>query len=249
MTTNHTDEQSTPTRSALVLVPGFWLGAWAWDGVVPVLRERGHAVTPVTLPGLDPDDPARTTRTHDDQVDFLAHTVAKAAVDGPVTLVVHSGAAFPAMLLIARNPDAVERVIFVDSGPLADGSAFNPELPDDVAEVPLPDVEALDEGDNLAGLDEAMLQRFRQRAVPQPGPVVREPISLRDERRLAVPTTIIACSIPSQTMMSLARDGHPMMAETARYTDLTLVDLPTGHWPMWSRPHDLADTISEAATR
>ena len=47
--------------------------------------------------------------------------------------------------------------------------------------------------------------------------------------------------------MQLAREGHPMMAEVATLRDLELVDLPTGHWPMWSRPADLAAAIAHTA--
>ena len=35
-----------------VLVPGAWLGAWAWDEVAEVLRAEGHGVYAVTLSGL-----------------------------------------------------------------------------------------------------------------------------------------------------------------------------------------------------
>ncbi len=35
-----------------VLVPGFWLGGWAWKNVTDILRAKGHAVYPVTLTGL-----------------------------------------------------------------------------------------------------------------------------------------------------------------------------------------------------
>ena len=35
-----------------VLVPGAWLGAWAWDEVVPDLRSAGHGAHPLTLSGL-----------------------------------------------------------------------------------------------------------------------------------------------------------------------------------------------------
>jgi len=38
--------------STFVLVPGAWLGAWAWDAVAADLGRRGHHVRPVTLPGL-----------------------------------------------------------------------------------------------------------------------------------------------------------------------------------------------------
>jgi hypothetical protein len=37
--------------------------------------------------------------------------------------------------------------------------------------------------------------------------------------------------------------GHPLFAEVANLEHVDVVDLPTGHWPMWSRPRDLADTI------
>ena len=33
----------------VVLVPGYWLGAWAWDAVAQRLRSHGHPVVAVTL--------------------------------------------------------------------------------------------------------------------------------------------------------------------------------------------------------
>ena len=38
--------------TTFVLVPGFWLGAWAWDAVTSELTAAGHDVHPVTLTGL-----------------------------------------------------------------------------------------------------------------------------------------------------------------------------------------------------
>ena len=35
-----------------VLVPGAWLGAWAWQDVARDLRGRGHDVHPVSLTGM-----------------------------------------------------------------------------------------------------------------------------------------------------------------------------------------------------
>lgn len=48
-------------------------------------------------------------------------------------------------------------------------------------------------------------------------------------------------------MTELAGAGHPMFTEVARLDEVEFVDLPTGHWPMWSRPRDLADVIAIAA--
>ena len=38
-----------------------------------------------------------------------------------------------------------------------------------------------------------------------------------------------------------------MFAPVADLADITYVDLPTGHWPMWSRPVELAELIADAA--
>jgi pimeloyl-ACP methyl ester carboxylesterase len=241
-------ESITPTRKSIVLVPGHWLGGWAWDAVAADLRDRGHRVIAVTLPGLDPDDPHRASRSLTDQADFLRSAISTAGDDGSsVVLVVHSGAGFPASVVLDQDPTAVARIIYVDSGPSSDGSAVDTSVPSDQQEVVLPPFEQL--AASLDGLSEDDLHLFRQRAVPEPATVIRAVLHLENESRRNVPSTIIACSYPSEVMMQMTREGNPMMAEVATLRDLELVDLPTGHWPMWSRPADLAIAIANAAGR
>lgn len=230
---------SRPTPP-FILVPGHWLGAWAWDDVAARLTVLGHAVEAVTLPGASSPEEPPVSLT--DQVDALEKVVAGHAT--PPVLVVHSGAGRVATALTDRHPDALRRVVYVDSGPAADGTSFDDSLPDDEASVPLPPWDAFRAEGLLDGLDDERLDTFRARAVPVPGGVVRERLQLHDDRRLDVPTTVIASSLPSAQMLELAREGHPMFAEVGRLRDLEVVDLPTGHWPMWSRPTDLADAIA-----
>ena len=241
-------DTTTRTSPSIVLVPGHWLGAWAWDEVAADLRSRGHNVTAVTLPGLDPDDPHRGSTTLAQQADDLRSAVhAAAACGSSVVLVAHSGAGSPTSVLLDRDPTSVARIVYVDSGPSADGSAFDASLPSEQEEVPLPPFEQLRENASIDGLSEKDLERFRERAVPEPGSVIRETVRLKNDSRRDVPATIIACSFPCEVMMQMAHEGHPMMAEVATLRDLELVDLPTGHWPMWSRPADLAAAIATAA--
>ena len=47
----------------IILVPGFWLGAWAWDEVAALLRADGHDVTALTLPGMESKDADRSSIT------------------------------------------------------------------------------------------------------------------------------------------------------------------------------------------
>ncbi len=101
---------------------------------------------------------------------------------------------------------------------------------------------------SLEGLSTEVLERFRERAVPQPGPALRQPVELVDDARRRIPTTLVCCSISGTQVRELAQAGHPMFAEVAELDHLDVVDLPTGHWPMWSRPGDLAELIRAVAS-
>ena len=57
------------TAAPIILVPGFWLGAWAWDDVADKLRADGHDVTAITLPGLESKDDDRSDIDLSDHVD------------------------------------------------------------------------------------------------------------------------------------------------------------------------------------
>jgi pimeloyl-ACP methyl ester carboxylesterase len=214
-----------------------------------VLAERGFRAVPLTLPGLDPKDhPDRASRTLEDQVTALvgAMTVASEALGGPVVLVGHSGANARISLAVDRHPELVRRIIWVDSGPLADGAVFAPDTPEDLRELPLPDFDALAERASFQGLDEAALARFRERAVPAPGSILRDAVRLSNDARRAIPTTLVCTSIPSEQIFPMAAAGHPMVAEIAQLSDVVAIDLPTGHWPQWSRPRELAEIIAIA---
>ena len=82
------------TSAPIILVPGFWLGAWAWDEVAAALRADGHDVTALTLPGLESADTDRSAITLSDHVDAICEAVT--AAGRPVVLAVHSGTGSPA---------------------------------------------------------------------------------------------------------------------------------------------------------
>lgn len=239
---------TSTNRPTILLIAGHWLGAWAWDEVLAHLPANHERAVAMTLPGLDPDDRERTTRTLDDQVHAIRDAVASHG-DEPVVLVAHSGANAPVTLLLDRHPDLVARVIWVDSGPAADGSLFAPDLPVGVDELPLPPFDDLARQASLEGLRDDVLARFRERAVPEPGPVLRQAVALSNDARQEIPTTLVCCSISGAQVQALAQAGHAMFVEVGTLADLDIIDLPTGHWPMWSRPRDLADVILSAAAK
>lgn len=235
---------TTKSMPTVLLIPGHWLGAWAWDEVRTELDERGVASVAMTLPGLDPDDPDRASRTVEDQVAALRTEIARQG-DRPVILVAHSGANIPVSVVLDRHPESVARVVWVDSGPVADGVAFAADFPAELADLPLPPFDELGEQASLEGLSVEQRERFRARAVAEPASVLRQRVHLTNEARHRVATTLVCCSISGAQVQELAAAGHPMFAEVARLDDVIVVDLPTGHWPMWSRPRDLAALIDQ----
>jgi pimeloyl-ACP methyl ester carboxylesterase len=230
------------TTAPIVLVPGFWLGAWAWDEVAAALRADGHDVTAVTLPGLESADADRSAITMSDHVDAIAEAVSVAAA--PVVLAVHSGTGFAGYAVSDRVPERIAAMVYVDSAPGI--GAMNPEF--DGVELPLPPADELAADENLDGLSDEQLETFRQRAVPQPGGVLREGAELTNDARRDVPSTIICTGFPSEKVKAYAEEHNPAwLGGLTELRDVTWIDLPTSHWPMWSRPQELADIIGNVA--
>ena len=222
----------------IVLVPGFWLGAWAWDEVAVALRAEGHDVTAVTLPGLEPGAD-RSSVTIADHVAAICDAVT--AAGAPAVLAVHSGAGFPGYAASDRVPERIAAMVYVDSGPGI--GAMDPDM--SAPDLPLPSWEDLDE--NLDGLTDEHLATFRSRAVPQPGATLREAAELANDARLDVPSTVICTSYTSEQVKDAVVKGYGFVAGLTELRDVTYVDLPTSHWPMWSRPREIAEIISGVA--
>jgi pimeloyl-ACP methyl ester carboxylesterase len=223
----------------IILVPGFWLGAWAWDEVDSLLRADGHDVTAVTLPGLESPDADRSSVTLSDHVEAICDAVA--AASAPVVLAVHSGAGAPGYAASDRVAEQIAAMVYVDSGPAT--GALDPNF--EGAEMPLPPWEELDE--NLDGLSREQLETFRERAVPQPGAILRDKYELTNDARVEVPSTMICTGFTSEQYKEAAKEGYAFLGGLAELRNVTWVDLPTSHWPMWSRPADLARIIGEVA--
>lgn len=230
----------------IILVPGFWLDASSWQEVVPALEAAGHRPHPLTLPGLESVDADRSGISLQDHIDFVVAAID--ALEGKVVLVGHSGGGAVIHGALDARPDRVERAIYVDSGPLGEGDVINNELPADGDDIPLPPWEGFDDAD-LIDLDDGLREAFRARAIPQPKGVAYGRQHLHDTRRYDVPATVIACEFPSSLLREWIDAGHPFVAELARVRDVEFVDLPTGHWPQFTKPAELARVILAAVDR
>lgn len=227
----------------MLLIPGFWLDASSWDPVVAALESNGHDAIALSLPGMTSKGEDRAGIGLRDQVNWVVAEIDR--VNGPVVLVGHSAGGAVAYASVDARPDRVARVIYVDSLPLGEGQCVNAALPVVDGEVPLPDWSVF-EPEDLVDLNDDLRARLRERAIPVPVGAARDPQVLRDVRRRDVPATVICCEFTSAQLAQWIEAGLDWTSELATLTDVTLVDLATGHWPQFTKPADLADVIVAA---
>lgn len=239
-------------RTTYVLVPGFWVGASVWRAVADALREQGHTVHAVDLAGMGERAhlaaPDTDLTTH---IDDVVNLLEERDLHG-VVLVGHSYGALVTTGAADRVPERVARLVYVDSGPLPDGMAqadfegpearaANEALVTTHGEgwtLPPPPWAAL--ADGVDGVDDASLAVLVHGSRPQPWRTATEPVSLTGawER---LPRTGVLCSFGVEQVRQLA--PHAPVFALMVDGDWSYVELPTWHWPMVSRPAELAEAL------
>jgi hypothetical protein len=136
-------------------------------------------------------------------------------------------------------------MVYVDTGP---GIGAMAEEFEDL-EKPLPPQDELAVSENLTGISDAQMAEFRRRAVPQPGNVMRGSVQLSNDARLDIPSTAICTAYSSADYKEGAEQGMTFLAGYNELHNIDWIDLPTGHWPMWSKPVELADILDRIATQ
>ncbi|GAB2601200.1 esterase [Paractinoplanes abujensis] len=226
-----------------VLVAGARLGAWAWADVVPHLEAVGHGVHPLTLSGLaDKHGVPAGQQTH---VQDIVDAVDSADLRD-VVLVGHSYAGVPVGQAAERIGNRPARVIFVDASLSADGEAFASGGPDGGAAMRA----AIAANDGFwpvaapahyggHGLTDEQVARIVAGSTPHPGATLTEPAVLTRPLS-ALPATYIHCLLP---------DGKLETAWAGLLASYgwRLVEMTTGHWPMFSQPRELSQLLLETA--
>lgn len=169
------------------------------------------------------------------------------SLDGDVVLVGHSGGGAVAYGAVDARPDRIAKVVYVDSGPLADGGVINDGFESSGGAVPLPERGVFEEPE-LVDMTGEVWQHLERIAVPEPVGVATEKQHLSDERRYDVPAVVITNTMPEPLLRQFMAGGHPYVAELARARDVRIVELPTGHWPQLTKPDELAVAVVDAVS-
>ncbi|NUP82517.1 MAG: alpha/beta hydrolase [Nonomuraea sp.] len=222
----------------ILLIAGLWLDGSAWKEVVPALEALGHRPVALTLPG---QGDGSTSATLDDQV--AAVLAAVDAADRPM-VVGHSAACTLAWLAADARPEQVAEVALIGGFPGSDGAAYADFFAYEGGVMPFPGWGPF-EGPDSADLDEEARRRFTAAAIPVPEGVAKGVVRLRDERRFDVPVVIVCPEFtPDQAREWIGAGDVPELAKARR---LEYVDIDSGHWPMFTRPDELARILAGAA--
>ncbi len=224
----------------IILIAGLWLPRSIWADVDAELKQLGHRALPVALPGVDD---ASTTATLADQV--AATLAAVDAADRPM-VVGHSAACTLAWIMADQRPDAIDRVVLVGGFPSDDGEAYADFFPVIDGVMAFPGWGPF-EGPDAADLGEVERDRIVSVAVPVPEGVSRGVVRLIDDRRFEVPVLLVCPEYsPDQARAWIDAGDVP---ELSRAAHLDFEDIDSGHWPMVTRPAELARILDSAAGR
>jgi pimeloyl-ACP methyl ester carboxylesterase len=224
----------------MLLIAGLWLDGSAWDDVAPELEALGHHAVPLTLPG---QGNGSASATLDDQVSAVLAAVDSAA-DKPM-IVAHSAACTLAWLAADARPEKVAKVAFIGGFPSPDGEPYADMFETKGGVMPFPGWGPF-EGPDSADLDEEKRDRIASAAIPVPEGVAKGVVRLADERRFDVPVVLICPEFsPAQAKEWIDAGDLPELAK-AKHFDL--VDIDSGHWPMFTKPIELAQLLDAAAS-
>ncbi len=221
-----------------VLVPGAWLGAWAWKNVVPPLEEKGHEAYPVTLTGmgervhLASKEVGMATGIQD-----VLNVIKYNDLDDFV-LVGHSFAGKVAAAVADRAHDKVKKVIYLDSfrpekvttsqGGFNPANEFGPP-PAGTNGIPLTEKIINNIGKDVKGANRKWMM---SKATPWPVKYAMDPITLSKNIE-KVKSAYIFCTLSGDPVDEIIAGKWGKLEGPYKVIE-------TGHWPMITKPDELA---------
>lgn len=222
----------------IILIAGLWLDADCWARTATQLESLGHRAIPVMLPGQGDGN------THADLDDQLAAVLAAVDAAERPMVVGHSAASTLAWLAADRRPEAVRRAVLIGGFPSSDGAVYADFFEVVDGAMPFPGWDVF-EGPDAADLDEPTRRRMAEAMIPVPEGVAHGVVRLHDERRFGVPVTLVCPEFGPDDARAWVASGD--LPELASAEEVSYVDLDSGHWPMVTRPADLAEVLGELA--
>jgi len=231
--------------TVFVLVPGAWLGEWAWKKVVPLLEKSGHEVYPVTLTGMG-------ERVHLSSREVGVETAIQDVLNvikynnlDDFVLAGHSFAGKVVAAVADRVHENVEKVIYVDAfrpekvrtpqAAFDPSREFGPPPPGGIG-IPLTE-EIIDRiGKDVRGSDRKWMMSM---ATPWPIRLATDPITL-SKNYDEVKEAYVFCSLSGDPVDEIIAGKWGKLEGPYKVIE-------AGHWPMITKPEELAKDIVSLA--
>jgi pimeloyl-ACP methyl ester carboxylesterase len=238
--------------SHYILIHGAWEESRIWDDVSPVLRQNGHEVTAVDMPGHGANSQPISDVTLANYVEAVAGVIRQ--IDHKVVLVGHSMAGAVISQVAELIPDKIEHLIYVAAFLLKDSGSVLEAMQSDSAGELLPEI--VFSGDQsyasvpvgalrrvgFHDVEESVIARIlplmaeRQATEPFMAKVV-----VTDENFGSVPKTYVRTSIDKVTTPALQDEM------ISNWKVESVLDIESGHFPAFSVPEELASLILSVA--
>jgi hypothetical protein len=99
--------------------------------------------------------------------------------------------------------------------------------------------------ETLKDVSDKMWERFKDLATPQPFAVAHQKLNLKNPKRKDLPKLAILSTFSTAQVKELIASGAPLFQELAD-PNFEFVELPTGHYPMFSRASELAELLDRS---
>ncbi len=220
----------------ILLIPGFWLTGNSWATVQEILTTYGITADTIGLPGRGAHWPHRRDVGLTDQINAVVEWLD--ALSEPAVLVGHSAGGNIAYGAADQRPELVRHLMLVDTVPPTNGHIVNDSLPEVEGEIPFPGIDFFtpdDVRDLVGDAAELLLSSVH----PESARCAREPLTLTNAARLAIPATLIACEFTADQYWEWSDNDDEIIE------DVSVIELPTGHWPQFTKPRELAHFIAD----
>ena len=224
-----------------VLIPGAWLGAWSWKAVVPALQKKGHGAHPVTLTGMgDRVHLASKDVGMETAIQDVLNVIRYGGLDDFV-LVGHSFAGKVAAAVADRAHGKVRSVLYLDAfrpervrtpqGGFDPTKEFGSLTPDGLG-VPLTEATINNIGKDVVGKNREWMMSM---ATPWPVRLAKDPITLSANYD-PIKESYIFCTLSGDPVDEIVAGKWGKLEGPHKLIE-------SGHWPMVTKPEELADDM------
>jgi pimeloyl-ACP methyl ester carboxylesterase len=230
--------------STYLLVHGAWHGSWCWEKVAPLLKQTGHQVETLDLPGHGQD------KTPLGEITLAAYTKRVCetlnAQAEPVILVGHSMGGIVITQVAEERPEKIQRLVYLAAFLVQNGESLSQVAQTDSDSLVLPNLMVNVEQGSLTFKEGAPLKdmfygdcsdedvaRATSLLVPQAHAPMETPVSITAEHFGRVPRVYIEClrdRVISPSIQKMMYTATPCQ---------TILSMQTSHSPFFSAPQEL----------